>query len=157
RYTVVRPGNQADPFRLQREGARCQLLARGGVGRDHGSAVRDAELGRGHAALAEPDHHHRLLGKVHGFYLSFIEERLTSASRIEMIQKRTMMRGSGQPLFSKWWWMGPMRKPRLPVSLKDTTCVITLTASRKKTPPKRADKISFLVNTASVPSPPPKE
>ena len=36
-----------------------------------------------------------------------------------MIQKRTITRGSGQPLSSKWWWIGAMRNTRLPVSLND--------------------------------------
>ena len=35
-----------------------------------------------------------------------------------MIQKRTMIFGSGQPFFSKWWWIGAIRKMRLPRELE---------------------------------------
>ena len=42
----------------------------------------------------------------------------STAQEKETIQKRTTMRDSGQPIFSKWWWMGAMRKIRLPVALK---------------------------------------
>ena len=57
-----------------------------------------------------------------------------------MIQKRTMMCGSAQPFFSKWWWIGAIRKTRLPNSLKRRTCVMTLTASTTKMPPSRTLK-----------------
>ena len=36
----------------------------------------------------------------------------------ETIQKRTTIRDSGQPFFSKWWWIGAIRKTRCPVRLK---------------------------------------
>ena len=58
---------------------------------------------------------------------------------METIQKRTMILGSGHPFFSKWWWIGAMRKIRRPVSLKLTTWTMTLTASRKKTPPRMVE------------------
>ena len=41
----------------------------------------------------------------------------STAQEKETIQKRTTMRDSGQPIFSKWWWMGAMRKMRLFVIL----------------------------------------
>ena len=40
-----------------------------------------------------------------------------TASMMEMIQKRTMTRGSGHPSFSKWWWMGAIKKMRFLKSL----------------------------------------
>lgn len=42
----------------------------------------------------------------------------TSARISAMIQKRTTIWLSAQPFFSKWWWMGAIRKTRLPVILK---------------------------------------
>lgn len=36
----------------------------------------------------------------------------------EMIQKRITICGSCQPFFSKWWWIGAIRKTRRPVRLK---------------------------------------
>ena len=77
------------------------------------------------------------------------------ASMMEMIQKRTMTLGSGQPFFSKWWWIGAIRKMRLPVSLNEVTCVMTLTASTTKMPPSITESSSFLVQIASMPMPPP--
>ena len=53
----------------------------------------------------------------------------TSASMKQMIQKRTMTFGSAQPLSSKWWWIGAILKTRLPVSLNEATCTITLSVS----------------------------
>ena len=52
-----------------------------------------------------------------------------------MIQKRTITRGSGQPLSSKWWWIGAMRNTRLPVSLNEATWIITDSVSITKMPP----------------------
>jgi hypothetical protein len=40
-------------------------------------------------------------------------------------QKRTMTRGSGQPLSSKWWCSGAIRKIRRPVSLNEATWRMT--------------------------------
>src|SRR5690606_2799544 len=65
----------------------------------HLGAAREAERGSGATARAEPHHGHLLLRQVHR---SFSEARLTSASSIETIQKRTMIFGSAQPFFSKW-------------------------------------------------------
>ncbi len=48
---------------------------------------------------------------------TFRVARPISTSTTLMIQKRTITRGSGQPFSSKWWWIGAMRKMRLPVSL----------------------------------------
>ena len=54
------------------------------------------------AAPAEPHHHHSLAVQFrsYGRHRSFSDDRLTSASRMEMIQKRTMIFGSGHPFFS---------------------------------------------------------
>ncbi len=75
---------------------------------------------------------------------------------MEMIQKRTMIFGSAHPFSSKWWWMGAIMKIRLPVVRKEKTWRITLTVSARKTPWRMALATSFLVSTASVPSPPPR-
>ena len=37
---------------------------------------------------------------------------------IETIQKRTTIFCSAQPSFSKWWWIGAIRKTRLPGQLE---------------------------------------
>src|SRR3954469_17611005 len=54
------------------------------------------------------------LGRDH---LSFRVERPASASTKLMIQKRITTVGSDQPRCSKWWWIGAIRKTRLPVRL----------------------------------------
>src|SRR5450759_130207 len=59
-----------------------------------------------------------------------------------MIQNRITICGSVQPNCSKWWWIGAIRKMRLPVSLNDTTCTITDTASSTNSPPITASTIS---------------
>ena len=61
-----------------------------------------------------------------------------------------------QPFFSKWWWSGAIRKMRLPVVLKLTTCMITLTASTMKSPPMTSEVTSVLVSTASAAKPAPR-
>src|SRR3546814_5867091 len=48
---------------------------------------------------------------------TFNVARPISTSTTAMIQKRTITRGSGQPLSSKWWWIGAIRNTRRPVSL----------------------------------------
>ena len=42
-----------------------------------------------------------------------------------MIQKRITTWLSVQPSFSKWWWMGAIRKTRRPVILKKPTWMMT--------------------------------
>ena len=80
---------------------------------------------------------------------------IASASMIEMIQKRTITFGSGQPFFSKWWWMGAIRKMRFLKRRKLVTWPMTLTPSTTNTPPSSTERNSFLVRIASIPSPPP--
>src|SRR3954469_17883822 len=53
--------------------------------------------------------------------------------------------------------MGAILKTRLPVSLNDATCTITLSVSSTKMPPHTTSVNSFLVSTASMPSAPPSE
>src|SRR3954470_9376220 len=48
---------------------------------------------------------------------SFSVARPASASTKLMIQKRITTVGSDQPRCSKWWWIGAIRKTRLPVRL----------------------------------------
>src|SRR4029079_19573095 len=78
--------------------------------------------------------------------------RPSSTSTTLMIQKRTITRGSGQPLSSKWWWIGAIRKMRLPVSLKLATCSITETVSSTNTPPITTRASSCRTITAMAPS-----
>ena len=60
---------------------------------------------------------------------------------IEMIQKRTMICGSGQPIFSKWWWIGAIRKMRLPRQLeRRRPATITDSASTTKMPPTTSEQ-----------------
>ena len=54
------------------------------------------------------------LGRDH---LSLRVLRPASASTKLMIQKRMTTVGSDQPTCSKWWWIGAIRKTRLPVRL----------------------------------------
>ena len=68
-------------------------------------------------ALAEP-HDHRFRPRELHVHLSFRVARLNTANMIAMIQKRTMTRGSGQPFFSKWWWIGAIKKILRPVIRK---------------------------------------
>src|ERR1043165_9510833 len=72
-----------------------------------------------------------------------------------MIQKRITICGSVQPSCSKWGWIGAILNTRLPVSLNETTCTITDTASSTNRPPTIASTISCLIATATVPSRPP--
>ena len=51
------------------------------------------------------------------------------------IQNRTITVVSGQPTSSKWWWIGAMRKIRLPVSRKLPTWMITDSVSITNRPP----------------------
>jgi hypothetical protein len=53
-----------------------------------------------------------------GRYLTFsVRTRPRTAHANDTIQNRTTMRDSGQPSFSKWWWMGAIRKMRFLVRL----------------------------------------
>jgi len=62
------------------------------------------EAHQGHAALAEADNDAEVVrsDQRHRFYLSFSVARPTSTRITVIIQKRTITRGSGQPLSSKW-------------------------------------------------------
>ena len=69
-----------------------------------------------------------------------------------MIQKRTMIFGSAQPLeFEVMVDGGHLEHPLARLDLKLATWVITDRVSIKKTPWRIADKNSFLVSTARVP------
>ena len=51
------------------------------------------------------------------FYRTFSVARPIIARMSEMIQKRITICGSAQPFFSKWWWIGAIRKMRFLVRL----------------------------------------
>src|SRR5690606_33377466 len=130
-----------------------RLAELGGPAAVHGPDLRSLppkEARRSHAGPRQPQHH-----RPHG-YLTLRLTNVISASRIETIQKRTLIFGSGQPFSSKWWWMGAIRKIRFPRSLNEATWSITETISTKKTPWRITLASSFLVSTARVPSAPPR-
>ena len=54
----------------------------------------------------------------HLVYRTFNVANPTSARINEIIQNRITIWLSAQPRFSKWWWIGAIRKTRLPVNLK---------------------------------------
>ncbi len=94
-------------------------LGRGApVGDGHLGPARAGDAGRGDAAPREPHDEHALsceAKRVGHRYLSLSEASATSASMMDMIQKRTMIFGSAQPFSSKWWWMGAILNTRRPV------------------------------------------
>ncbi|KPW46244.1 Uncharacterized protein ALO88_05612 [Pseudomonas syringae pv. antirrhini] len=75
------------------------------VGHSKGHAPVRQEANQGHATLAKPHNNAEAVGndQGHSFYLSFNVARPMSTRITVMIQKRTITRGSGQPLSSKWW------------------------------------------------------
>src|SRR5690606_5600814 len=88
----------------------------------------------------------------HGHQRTFSVARPTSTRITEMIQKRTITRGAGQPLSSKWWWIGAIRNTRFPVSLNEATWIITDSVSITKMPPMITSTSSWRTITAMVPS-----
>src|SRR5690606_29082768 len=137
----------------------------------HIGAEGEQELGGGAAAGASADDERGGAGEVerrHGVakleggeaeegaaQRSLRVARPMRASMKLRIQNRTTTLGSLQPLSSKWWWIGAILNTRLPVSLKETTCTITLTASSTKMPPTSTRVNSFFEATARKPMPAP--
>src|SRR5690606_38800920 len=134
----LRPQRLDARRRGARVGARQAPAARGEVA-DH-RATRVAEAGDDGVAA-----HQRTFS---------VARPMSTSSRL-MIQKRTITFGSAQPLSSKWWWIGAMRKMRLPVSLNEATCRITEAVSSTKMPPISSTTISWRTTTATVPRAPP--
>src|SRR5437763_10656830 len=71
------------------------------------------------------------------------------------IQKRTMTVVSGQPISSKWWWMGAMRKTRRWNRRKAVTCTTTDSVTSTNTPPTIGRSRWVLVVRARPASPAP--
>ena len=69
-----------------------------------------------------------------GDHLSLRVESPASARMKLMIQKRITTVGSLQPRCSKWWWIGAIRKMRLPVRLNQKTWTTTLTRFQHEQP-----------------------
>ena len=67
-----------------------------------------------------------------------------------IIQNRITIVDSAHPFFSKWWWIGAILKILLPVSLKETTWIITDTVSKTNNPPTIASTISCLTIIATA-------
>ena len=63
--------------------------------------------------------------KLISFYLSFSVAKPIIAKMIEIIQNLITTVDSGQPFFSKWWWIGAILKILFPVNLKETTWIMT--------------------------------
>src|SRR5690606_12784542 len=139
------------------ERAHAQAFAdRDRTGGDHhhaeaGQRQRNTEQPRVEPA-ADGVQSRRLPGVKFRHQRTFNVARPTSTSTTEMIQKRTITRGSGQPLSSKWWWIGAIRNTRLPVSLNDATWIITDRVSMTNTPPITTSTSSWRTITAMVPS-----
>ncbi|RMR08681.1 hypothetical protein ALP93_05443 [Pseudomonas syringae pv. helianthi] len=79
-----------------------RILPRVGHGKGHAPVRQKAN--QGHATFAKPHNNAEAVGndQGHSFYLSFSVARPMSTRITVMIQKRTITRGSGQPLSSKW-------------------------------------------------------
>src|SRR5258708_27340440 len=108
------------------------------VGQRDGRAAAHEQLGRRDAAAGGADDHHPLAGngarRIRG-HRSFNVVRLNRAKMIARMTNRAMTFGSLQPMSSKWWCSGAIRKTRLPVSLNEATWITTDAASMTKTPP----------------------
>ena len=120
-------GGELRPVRagqvLDREAFGLGLEAAGqAVVPQHGYGAPGPErAGGGQTAAPQPENRDAPSFKTgdgdHG-YLSFSVDRPMRASMAATIQKRTTTVDSAQPIFSKWWWMGAIRKMRFPVALK---------------------------------------
>src|SRR5450759_2780507 len=125
----------------------------------HARAATHQQLRRGDAAPRGPHHHDPLAQdreRSVRSHLSLRVVRLKSAKMIARMTNRAMTFGSLQPMSSKWWCSGAMRKTRLPVSLNDATWITTDAASSTKTPPTMTRTNSCLMRSAIVPSAPPR-
>ena len=99
-----------------------QDLRGGLVGDRHPGALFRQKAAQGHAGAGQTDYQDILAGAIHDIYRNFKAPNDTSPRMMAMIQKRTMTLGSGQPISSKWWCSGAMRKIRLPLlTLKKPT------------------------------------
>ena len=101
---------------------RAQRLGRLFVGDSDLGPAGHTQAGCGHSRTSH-SHDENFLAKQGGVtelhQRTFkVSSRPRTAQEKETIQKRTTMRDSGQPIFSKWWWMGAIRKTRFPVALK---------------------------------------
>ena len=78
-----------------------------------------------------------------------------------MIQNRITTVTCSQPRFSKWWWIGAIRKIRRPtpvtrfVALNQVTCIITDTVSSTNMPPMMMSSSSVRVRIAKPARAPP--
>lgn len=96
----VPSSDDARTFRFEGDGFRRQTLTRGRIIERDARAFVHAQTRRSDAASTKTNHEDATISKHHVRHLSFMDARLTSARRMEMIQKRTMILGSGHPFFS---------------------------------------------------------
>ena len=90
-------------------------------------------------------------------YLNFSVANPISAKIIDMIQNLMTTVDSAHPFFSKWWWSGAIINTLFPVSLYETTWIITETVSRTNKPPTIAKTISCFEIMLTAPREPPKD
>src|SRR5690606_38854871 len=133
---------------LERIGHGCPAFERGTgivlpVPRDHFRPARQQRFGRGQAGPGEAQH--RIASSAKGGGDDHLSLSVASPSRANMIdtsQKRITTVDSGQPSCSKWWWIGAMRKTRLPVRLNTITWMMTEAVSITNSPPITSSTIS---------------
>ena len=83
----------------------------------HAGAARVTEARGALAGAPEAEDEDGLIAEVQ-HQRSFRDDRATRPRMADTIQNRTTIFCSAQPSFSKWWWIGAIRKTRLPVRLK---------------------------------------
>src|SRR5690606_6212079 len=153
-HHAVEPG-EVDRQRVGDRHPTGELVARAlaAIPRGHLGAARQQRLDSGHARPGQAEHRVALSGKgARDDHRSFSVARPSTARTMAMIQKRITTVDSFQPSCSKWWWIGAMRKIRLPVRLNQKTWMITLAVSMTNSPPMMNSTISWCAATAIAPS-----
>src|SRR5438552_2703391 len=79
------------------------------VGDGDPRAARRAQPGCGDTGAPEPDHEHASSLQIDRHRTLSVSNSPRIAQANDTIQKRTTIRDSGQPFFSKWWWIGAIR------------------------------------------------
>ena len=87
--------------RRQRRQRRAQIARGAAVGDGDARAARRAQLRRGDARAPEPDHEHALVLQIDRHRTLSVSNSPRIAQANDTIQKRTTIRDSGQPFFSK--------------------------------------------------------
>lgn len=97
--------HQANALLLERQNAVRHLRPFEAIGGDHMRSPVGTKHRGSDATASHPYHDDPFATEIHASFpacqRSLRDDKLTSASKIEMIQKRTMTLGSGHPFFSK--------------------------------------------------------